>query len=66
MSITDELSMLASMAESIEAENAKLRKLAEDAMKSACMGCPHKRAWRSCEGCNLYEQATKLGVEVDA
>lgn len=48
----------------LEAENAKLRELAQDAMKSACIGCPHKRVWRSCEGCNLYERATKLGVEV--
>lgn len=47
-------------------ENRRLRELARDAMKSACTGCPHKRAWRSCEGCNLYEQATKLGTEVES
>lgn len=48
-------------------ENAKLRELAKLAVRSACFGCPHndKKAWRSCEGCNLYEYSTELGIEVE-
>lgn len=47
-------------------ENAKLRELAKLAVHSACFGCPHndKKAWRSCEGCSIYEKATELGIEV--
>lgn len=51
----------------LEVENKKLRELAKLAVHSACFGCPHndKNAWRSCGGCNLYEMATELGIEVD-
>ena len=50
----------------LQAETKALRELARDAVKSACVGCPHKRAWRSCDGCNLYEKAAALGVEVES
>lgn len=51
----------------LKAENAKLRELAKLAIQSACFDCPHnnKKTWRSCEGCNLYEYSTELGIEVD-
>lgn len=51
----------------LQAENEKLRELAKLAVHSACFGCPHndKKAWRSCEGCNLYEYSTELGIEVE-
>ena len=54
-------------ARQIMGENKKLLELAKLAVHSACFGCPHndKNAWRSCGGCNLYEMATELGIEVD-
>lgn len=60
------LEWLDNVNDKLRAENAELRELARDAMKSACAGCPHTKTWRSCEGCNLYERATKLGLEVES
>ena len=51
--------------ESLEAENAQLRELTKLTIRSACIGCPRKLVWRLCEGCNLYEMSTELGIEVD-
>lgn len=49
----------------LKVENEKLRELAKLAIRSACIGCPHKLVWRLCEGCNIYEMATELGIEVE-
>lgn len=51
----------------LQAENKKLRELAKLAIHSACFGCPHndKKSWKSCEGCNIYEKAVELEVEVE-
>ena len=48
-------------------ENTKLRELVKLAIQTACFDCPHKNnnTWRTCEGCNLYEYSTELGIEVE-
>ena len=52
----------------LQTENKKLREFAKLAAHSACFGCPHndKKSWKSCEGCNIYEKAAELGVEVES
>ena len=46
------------------AENKELREFAKMAMYNGCIGCPHKKMYKSCDGCHLYEWANKLGIEV--
>ena len=61
------LRSMAYVAESLEADNAKLRELVRDMWQSCpvytadCYGCEHHR---SDGGCKLYNRMRELGIEV--